>query len=145
MVRALGPPNQIPPVQPVAPRPGAPGIQRPGAEPPGGPAAPRAEPPGGMQGTNGTDTVRVSQQAVQALNTGPQVVPPNAATEQRVAVVGEPPPPPPLTPERPREEEVNVRAEGPAGPQPPPAAQIPAIMEEFAPGQATGQNTDLLA
>ncbi|MFH1743492.1 MAG: hypothetical protein ABIH23_31185, partial [bacterium] len=100
-----------------------------------------AAPPGIMRATNGTDTVRVSQQAVQALNAGPPVVPPNPATE-RAAVVGEPPPRPPLTPERLNEEVANVQAEAPP---PPPPAQIPAIMEEFAPGQATGQNMNLYA
>jgi len=151
MVQGPGPPTNVPPlIRPESPAQ-TPGGGRPLNMPPS--AAP-ARAPGnaaGMQATNGTDTVQVSQQALRtSMNGGPaNAVPPNAATTRQAAVVGEPEPPPPLSPKRPpppEEEEMNVTAREEQvqrpGPQP---AQIPEFMQEFGPGQAEGQNINLMA
>lgn len=157
MVRAFGPPDQNPPIRPPGvQRPGPPGVQRPGPPQvqvprPEGPAAPGVPRPGGVQATNGTDTLQVTEQAVRAFNAGtPEAratpVPRNPTTVQAAVAAGVPPEPPPLTPEEPREEEANVRAqeEPLPPPEPPLPARIPEILQEFAPGEAGGQNMDII-
>jgi len=160
MVQAFGPPNQVPPHhrpgQPLGvERPGPPAVERPGppqvqVPPPEGPAAPGVPRPGGVQANNGTDTLQVTQQAVRAFNAGTlearaTPVPLNPTTEQAAVAAGVPPEPPPLAPEEPREEEANVRAqEEPPPPPEPPPAPIPEVLREFAPGQARGQNMDII-
>ena len=140
MVNAVGGPNRIPPVQPPGVQ--APGMQRPGQQPGQQPGAPRGQQTGvGMQTTNGTDTVNVTQQAIQANNTGE----PATGRVQTVAVVGGPETPPPLTPERTNEEQANMRTQGLDIANQPPAARIPEMLQEFAPGQANGQNMDMFA
>lgn len=157
MVRAMGPPNQIPPNQPPGvQRPMPPGVQRPGAPQvrvpaPAGPAAPGVPPPGALRATNGTDTVQVTQQAVRAFNAGApgaaaNPVPRNPATVQAAVAAGVPPERPALAAERPREEEAALRPQEqqPRPPQPPPAP-VPELLQEFAPGEARGQNMDMTA
>ncbi len=151
MVQGPGGPTNMPPLN----RPEGPGripaVQPPMNRPPAAAPARGREGMPGMQATNGTDSVRVSQQALRAsTNGGPEsTTPPNAATVRTAAVVGEPPPPPPLSPERPpppEEEEMNIGArQQQQPPAEPPRPQIPEMMQEFGPGQAGGQKINLMA
>ncbi|HPO10118.1 MAG TPA: hypothetical protein PLZ55_15695, partial [bacterium] len=87
---------------------------------------PRPGRPVGMEATNGTDTVRITQQAVRANNTG--ATDNTERTEQGYPT---------------RMRQVAVEANEP--PPPPPPAQVPEVMQEFAPAQTTGQAVSFYA
>ena len=80
---------------------------------------------GGMNATNGMDTLNVSRQAVRANRGEPTGM---ERTEQNYPV---------------RTRQMAVEANEP--PPPPPPAQVPEVMQEFAPAQATGQAVNFYA
>jgi len=78
-----------------------------------------------MNATNGMDTVNVSRQAVRANQSEPTGV---EQTQQTYP---------------PRTRQVAVDANQP--PPPPPPAQVPEVMQEFAPAQTAGQAVSFYA